>query len=128
MKILTKDQILNAQDIEMQEVDVPEWGGPVRLKTATARDRDNLDRILFPKPGVRNLDHFRARVVAMCVVDEAGNKIFTDEDVPLLSEKSATAIDRLFPTAQRLSGFSTAEVGEIAKNLLTSPGEDSHSD
>jgi hypothetical protein len=127
MKILTKDQILNAEDVKYETVDVPEWGGPVRLRTVAAKDRDAFDRALFPKPGVRNMEDFRARVVAMCVVDEDGNRVFSDADIPMLSQKSAAAIDRLIPVAQRLSGLTTADVEEFAKNLQPGPGEDSPS-
>jgi len=42
-KALTKEQILGASDIEIEKVDVSEWGGFVYVKGMTAKQRDDFE-------------------------------------------------------------------------------------
>ena len=104
MGYLTRDEILNAKDLNYEDVEVPEWGGTVRVRAMMAYERDELELEALEaqkKPAaVRNL---RARLVARCVVDADGKRIFTDADVEALGKKHGAVIDRLFWVAQRLS-------------------------
>jgi hypothetical protein len=63
-----------------------------------------------------NLRNIRAKLVALTVVDEDGNRIFSDEDAEALGKKSAAALDRIFAVAQRLSGLRPEDVEELAGN------------
>ena len=40
---LTKDQILEANDLQSESVTVPEWGGDVLVRTMTGADRDAFE-------------------------------------------------------------------------------------
>ena len=40
---LSKDEIFAAQDTTDLEVDVPEWGGSVRLRSMTGTQRSNYE-------------------------------------------------------------------------------------
>lgn len=120
-KILTKDQILQANDIRTEEVDVPEWGGKVIVRTMSGAERDQLEASVITKPGERNLENLRAKIVALSVVDENGNRLFSLENVRELTKKSARALDRVFAVAQRLSGFRPKDVEELTKN--SGPGQ-----
>ncbi len=74
-----------------------------------------------------NLQNIRAKLVALTVVDEQGNRIFKDEDVKWLGNKSAAALDRIFEVAQRLSGLRDEDVEELAKNSESDLSDDSTS-
>jgi len=54
--------------------------------------------------------------------------LFTDADVKALGMKSAVALQRVFDVAQRLSGITSDDVDELAKELDENPFEDSVSD
>jgi len=126
MKILTKDQILQAKDIRMEEVEVPEWdGGTVIVKTMTGVERDQFEASIVSEPGQRDMRNLRAKIVALSVVDENGNRLFSFEDAVELGEKSARALNRIFSVAQRLSGFTPQDVEELRKN--SSAGQDESS-
>lgn len=125
MALLTKAQILAAQDIVIETVLVPEWGGEVLVRSLDGAARDQyesdfllMDRMVAGKTPTYELDllNARARLVALSVVDENGDRMFDDVDVLDLGKKSAQALDRVYEVAQRLSGLSKKDVEELQKN------------
>lgn len=118
-----RDLILNAQDIKTENVTVPEWGCDVFIKGLTGAERDSYEQSMFTvsengkKVDVKmNRGNLRAKLLVKTICDEAGNRIFTDSDVDALGSKSASALERLFPVAQKLSGLSDKDVEDIEKN------------
>lgn len=131
MKTLNRDAILAAQDLKTQRVNVPEWGGEVIVRTMTGVERDELEGIMAMQstkatPAER-LRNFRALTVALCTVDEQGNRLFTLEDVEALGKKSTASLTRIFTVAQVLSALTEAAVEELVKNSGPSPRGDSTS-
>jgi hypothetical protein len=118
-KFLSRDAILKTQDIATEEVEVPEWGGSVLVKAWTGAERDAFEASIVEGKGKKmtvNMHDLRAKVVAGHIVDESGEHIFTSGDVLALSGKSASALNRIFVVAQRLSGLSDEDMEELAKN------------
>lgn len=120
MTYLSRDEILGASDIAVEPVEVPEWGGTVRVRGLTGAERDELEAeiVRANRDGSTRVDtrNLRARLVALSVVDEAGERLFTCEDIEALGQKSAAALDRVFSVAQRLSGLGDEDVEALAKN------------
>jgi len=116
MTLLTKDQILAADDIESEVIDVPEWGGAVRVATMTGEIRDRFEAACLAAGEDANMDNVRAKMVAFSIVDEQGNLMFSPADVQALGGKSSKALDRVFDTSQRLSKITANEVEDLAKN------------
>jgi hypothetical protein len=123
---LSRDQILAANDLEVREVDVPEWGGTVKVRALNGAERDRFEASLRKerrradgKEGtevVANTDNMRAKLVARAVVDDDGKRVFTDADINALGEKSALVLDRLFDVVSDLSGLSDTAAEEAEKN------------
>lgn len=114
--ILTKNQILEANDVQTETVEVPEWGGSVIVKTLSGAERDKLEGSIMSQPGERNFTNLRAKIVALSVVDEQGNNLFTFDEAVELGKKSARALDRIFTATQRLSGITPEDVEDLSKN------------
>jgi hypothetical protein len=130
-KYLTKQQILDAQDLETKEVEVPEWGGTVLVKTMTGVERDAFESSVVKGKGKNttvNMANIRAKLVAASIVDQDGQRLFDDQDVQALGKKSAAALDRVFAVAQKLSKISQDDVEELAKNLPDDLSDNSGSD
>jgi len=130
-KLLSREQILEAQDIKAERLEVPEWGGEVMVRSMTGSERDQFEQTILTKRGRDydvNMRNLRAKLAAWTVVDEAGARIFSEEDVLALSEKSAGALQRIFNVASRLSGISPEDVEELAKNSGSAPNGASGSD
>lgn len=119
MALLTREQILAAQDIRFDTVAVPEWGGEVRLRSMTGADRDEYEQWLIAQRGPdekTNIRNLRARLVSLSIVDEAGSRLFSDSDIDALGARSAAALDRVAEAAARLNALSQKDVEALAKN------------
>lgn len=127
---LNKEQILAVNDLTREEVNVPEWGGTVFVKAMTGKERDTFELSIVDKKekGKVNLENIRAKLCAMTICDEEGNRLFSDKEVFALSKKSATALSRVFVVAQKLNGLNDESIEEIKENFLPEQKEDSISD
>ena len=126
--MLNKDQIKTVPDIETLDVEVPEWGGTVRLKSLTGAERDRFEAGVVQgqgKSATVNMQNLRAKLVAQSVIGEDGKPLFTEADANWLGEKSAKALNRLFNAAQQLSGLSESDVKELAGNFTAARSESS---
>lgn len=118
-RYLTKDEILAINDLPVEDVFIPEWNAYVRVRGLTGAQRDAYEASIVKNVGgkpVMNTENMRAKLVALCVVDEEGKPLFTQADVEKLGQKSGAALQRIFEVAQRLSGLGAEAVEEAAKN------------
>lgn len=135
---LSKDQIVGADDRPTRDVDVPEWGGTVRVRALSGSDRDAYEasmRTVMPDPAgtggmkvVTDESNARAKLVAFSVVDENGERVFGDHEVSRLGLKSAAALNRVFMAAAELSGLTAESEAEIEGNSEAADGGGSSSD
>lgn len=128
--MLTKDQILKADDLATETVPVPEWGGEVLVRTMTGEERDRWESSITSKRGDDikvNMVNLRARLCAETIVGDDGELLFTKEDIDVLGKKSAKALDRIFGVAQSLNGLGKNDLKELAKNSEAARKEDSTS-
>lgn len=119
-KMLGRDDILAADDIEFEEVHVPEWGGFVRVKGLTAKEGDAFEESVLIRDGKEfdvNPRGLRAKLVALTAVDPEGKLIFSEEDVDKLGDKSRAALDRVFKVSQQLSGIGEKEMEALESDL-----------
>lgn len=114
MALLNRNQILAAPDQSagLTTIEVPEWGGEVSIRVMTGRERDRFETAFSKDPG----NNLRARLVALCVADEAGRPIFTEVDVQALGEKNANALHRVFEAALKANSIGKKDVAEVEKN------------
>ncbi|MER5892403.1 hypothetical protein [Streptomyces sp. NPDC001876] len=124
---LSAEQILDAADLSIEDVHVPEWGGTVRVKGMSGTERDRFEagfvgNDMKQLPKDKALEYYRARVAAACLVDQAGNKMFRSVgEIKRLSDKSAEALQRVVDVANRLSGLTEDDVEELTGN--SEPGQ-----
>jgi hypothetical protein len=116
MKRLNRDAILKADDLRVEEVEVPEWGGVVALRELKGSERDSFEADSLDENQKVSMKNVRARLIALSAVDDKGERIFSQKDAIKLGSKSATALNRLFEVACRLSGITEADVEELEKN------------
>jgi hypothetical protein len=118
-----RDAILASEDLPRERVETPEWGPDVPavwVRGLTAAERDDYEQGLMERGqdgrprSVSHVRNIRASLVARTVVDEHGERVFTERDVAALGEKSGAVIDRLWTKARDLSGMRSAEEDEDA--------------
>lgn len=125
--VLTKEQILGADDIKTETVSVPEWGGDVLVRGLSGVERDAYEMAVYRPDGklTSSPRNIRSQLVARSVVDENGKRVFTSLDAEQLGKKSGAALDRVFEVAARLSGIRKEDIEEIAKNSQDDQSEGS---
>lgn len=118
MKMLTKDQILAAHDLETKVVDVPAWGGSVTVSELSANSRAAWEELAFDDDGkpLLNGDSWTAKLVAACMVDSDGNRLFSDEDAAALGKKSDVALKAVYKAAAELNGLGKTAKEDAEKN------------
>ncbi len=138
---MLREMILKADDLPREVVATPEWpgtDGKVFCRRLSGDERDvwevfltnasnpltDDDKFPGPKVGTR---HIRATLVVQGACDENGKRIFDDAHIPLLSQKSAVVLDRLYDKIRELSGMSGTEEDAV-KNLKETAGDSSSSD
>jgi hypothetical protein len=117
--LLTRDAILAADDLPYEDVAVPEWGGVVRVRGLSGKDRDAyLSSMAVIRGGQvvgQDTRNVSARLVLRCLTGEDGEPLFTQHDIDLLGAKSAAALGRVFEVAARLSGLDESDVKSLEK-------------
>ncbi len=116
MTYLTRDQILSAEDAKFADVEVPEWGGTVRVRTITGAERDRFDQFQDRSRNGKTDVGPRAFICSLAICDENGKAIFKPEDIAALGDKSMKALDRVFSVAIDLGGLGAKTVEELEKN------------
>lgn len=131
-KLLTKEDILKAEDRKTIKVEVKEWGGVITMRSLSGSERDSFEASVVQGVGRdtrMNMINLRAKLVALCVVDDKGERLFKKQDeVVELGKKNGKVLDRLFRKAQGLSGLSDEAVKELSEGLENAQSEDSISD
>ncbi|GAC1475640.1 MAG: hypothetical protein NVSMB9_28520 [Isosphaeraceae bacterium] len=121
--MLSKAQILAADDLRRDVVEVPMWGGSVHVRTLRLSERLALEKALADAP-VNAL----AILVAASVCDDQGVLLFSPDDIPALEAKSVEALSILAPAITRLNKITTSDVEELAKNSGPTPPNASPTD
>ena len=133
--MLSRDTILAKNDVQTEEVEVPEWGGSVLVRGMSGTEREAFEKARTREvpSGNRNArragqtttefsrERLRAGLVCACAVDERGNRLFTTEDLPALNDKSAAALERIVDVAMRLSGMDNNEIEKLAEEMAQDP-------
>lgn len=129
MAFLSAADILNANDREIEELFIKEWGGSVRIRPLSGKERDEFEASTVKvEKGQRKEDfsNFRARLISKCLVNEDGTLMFTSKhDVLRLGDKSVAAIQRIYDKCQEVNAMSDEDVEELTEGFESTPDEDS---
>jgi len=114
---LSADDIFSASDSKINQVEIPEWGGTIFVKTMSGIERDKFesDHTRLKKTG-QELYNFRARFAVCVVCDQEGTLLFKAEDAEKIGCKSAKSLDRIFEAASAMNGMTAEDVETLEKN------------
>jgi hypothetical protein len=90
------------------KVSVPEWDAEIHVKSWSGSERVKVQSL-------QKSDELLARVVALSACDEAGVRLFSDEDVNALQEKNGAVLERVALAALQHNGIGKEAIAE-AKN------------
>lgn len=123
---LSAEDILKQTELPHVDVEVPEWGGTVRIRSLNGRERDEMEAavIVYDEHGRegRDLTNIRSKLIAKCVINpDTGERMFTDAQAHALGELSAAALERLFDAINSISGMGDGAVEEAVANFGDAP-------
>jgi len=123
--LTTADSILQAEDFAYDEVDCPEWGGTVRIRSLSGAQRVTLKKAV--DAGRDDIDE---TLCVMAIVDQDGNRILHREQIAELSKKNTAVITRIAMKVLEISGMRDREkaVKDAEKNSGGTPSADSSFD
>lgn len=107
-KYLSRESILSAPDVKVEDLEVPEWGGTIMVREMTTAEVENYSMSLANNDGSMNhrkLGGMRAKIVSWCVIDEEGEPVFKSSDVEALQRKSNRVVSLVFDKVLEMSGL-----------------------
>jgi len=130
MTYLTKEDLLTLE-LKREEVYLSELDKTVIVQEMSADDRDVLELSMFEhstdKEGP-DLVNMRAKMIALCCIDEEGNRLFSFDDAKKLGTVSGAVAQTIFGVAQKLSRTTKKDLEELVQDLRNVQAEDSSSD
>jgi hypothetical protein len=136
---LNRDDILKPRDLKVEEVDVPEWGGIVRIRELTGegqnafqaslrRTRPNGQTIMDQDGNpILDLTNASAKLLVRAIVGDDGEPLLSLADVDALGQESGAVLERVALIARRLSGMTDEAVDDAEGNSDAAPSGDSTS-
>lgn len=117
MGVLTREQIEAIDDLTttMVAVQVPEWGGAVNLRPMTVRELDEYSNAVVRAKDT-GLADFRSRLVAYCLCDDKGNRLYADHEVEMLARHNAVVVNRLYEACDKINDITPRKVEEVGGN------------
>lgn len=124
-----RERILEKDDRPSELIEVPQWGEKIKVVGMSAKERAKLlRRITNPETGEMDIElMYPMLAIATAHDPESGEKLFSDDDIDALNDKSGAAMEVLGSAASRLSGMNQNEVNEMGKpsSQITTASTDS---
>jgi len=98
--LLSAKAILDVDDMTFEEVEVPEWGGSIRLRSLTAEEASK-----FSDEYSKDRKNAAVRILLMACVDDKGEPLFKPEDLDVLRKKSLKAVIKVQKVAMKMNGL-----------------------
>ena len=116
---LSKKDILECTDRKVEKVSVPEWGGELFVRSMTGHERAEWSRKCegcYVQGVLVDWSSLQTRLLISTVCDAEGKLLFEDKDAPVLAQRNAAVLSRVFTAASKLNGLMSAEVDAAKKN------------
>jgi hypothetical protein len=111
-----REAILASDDLRKEPVEVP-WqmgGEKLYIRELTAKERDEYLAITMKAGTFAWGKNLTAELLVKAIVNEDGERLFSDDDAEKLGAKGTSVLSKLFKVAMRLSGMEV-EAAEAIK-------------
>jgi hypothetical protein len=119
MEHITKADLFNRPRPKPVRVEIPELDRVVHVRVLSAAEVEDLQGTMFKlDDGEASFDlrGQRGRLVALCACDEAGVRIFVDDDAAEIGRLPACFVDPIFEAAQSANGMTAKAKDRARKN------------
>jgi hypothetical protein len=125
--LLGRSQITAAQDRKEEVVEIPEWGGSVRILTIVGPERVAFEKACRAHAkGEMTSVELAARGASLGIVDQDGRRIFESaDDEAALTAKNPAVLSRVLAAVFRVSFIGEGEVEEELGESSSDPNSPS---
>tara|TARA_R110002020_G_scaffold123484_1_gene279990 strand:- start:11320 stop:11700 length:381 start_codon:yes stop_codon:yes gene_type:complete len=118
------DKIRQADDREVEIIDVDAWGVKIGVRSMTALQRSHMQEEWAAENENTATKLFSMVLLNCCFDPDTGEQVFAEEDLEwLLAEKSAQTVDDVAQACLRISGLAGDSVDEVGKDFSDSAEE-----
>jgi hypothetical protein len=134
MKIASRDALIQLCQRRYAEIELSDVGVVVRIQSLSEKEKSDYETVLISKNGRGILKDRLAdatrRLIALCVVDENDKRVFTDNDLSVISSMDAAVASRIYDACQEHCGFNRGDIEGAVKNseAVSVQDEDSPTD
>ena len=117
--MLTREQILATDNFEIEVMDVPGWGGKIRLRTMSGTARDKFDsQCVRQSVGDKSVDMagLRTLLLTLCIVGEDNKPMFDKKDIQALNDLDSRAVRDVYEKVSKINGLGEEATEEAEKN------------
>lgn len=118
-RFLTPDEILQADDRPVATINVPEWGGTIRVRALSLDDYLSLKE-QHMRDGQEDERGLTTAMLQAGIVDQDGEACFTLEQARSLLNKSAVPLGRVMKAIGQVTGSDGAKASEAAATFRPS--------
>jgi len=113
--LLSAAQIIAAEDLSHEDLEISEWGGTIRLQQMTAEESIAFTKELKEVNATYGYDVGMFLMLIHSARDLKGNRIFTVDDLPALKKKSIAVLMHLQRKALALNRAGYSEEVALKK-------------
>lgn len=116
MAVLTKDKLIRLK-LKKQTLYFTDLDGEIIIQELSVEDREKLEKIVTRKDNLETLMRdYRQALILMSIVDEEGNKMLTQDDLPSIEAWPGSLVHQIVAAASRLSKLRESDFEEVRKN------------
>tara|TARA_R100001244_G_scaffold1471_1_gene2177 strand:+ start:429 stop:827 length:399 start_codon:yes stop_codon:yes gene_type:complete len=132
MTIANRKALLKLCERRHIDLELADAGLTVRIQSLSEKEKSEYETQLIAKSGRgilrERLQDATRRLIALCLVDDKNERIFTGSDVNQIGEMDSFVSSRIYDACQEHCGFNKGEISETVGNSSEITVVDSPSD
>jgi len=132
MTIASREALLKLCERRYSTVEIPEREISIRIQSLSEAEKSQYETCLIAKNGRgimrERLQDATRRLIALCVVDEDGKRIFSDSDLSAIANLDSYISSRIYDACQEHCGFNKGDIDDTVKNSEGISVDDSTTD
>tara|TARA_R100001230_G_C5583107_1_gene101438 strand:- start:131 stop:529 length:399 start_codon:yes stop_codon:yes gene_type:complete len=132
MTIASREALLKLCERRYSTVEIPERDISIRIQSLSEAEKSQYETCLIAKNGRgimrERLQDATRRLIALCVVDEDGKRIFSNSDLSAIANLDSYISSRIYDACQEHCGFNKGDIDETVKNSEEISVDDSTTD
>ena len=132
MKIANRNALLKLCERRYIDLELADAGITVRIQSLSEKEKSGYETVLIAKSGrgiLRDrLQDATRRLIALCLVDEKNERIFSGSDVNQIGEMDSFVSSRIYDACQEHCGFNKGDIEDTLGKCAEIHVEDSPTD